>query len=55
MKIEKLEGLLAQATKRERTYLKIKALAVFLYFNGICLRAVSLVLNTWAITSATKL
>jgi len=27
MRTEKLEDLLAQATKRERTYLKIKALA----------------------------
>jgi len=45
MKIEKLKDLLAQATKRERTYLKIKALSVFLYFNGLSLRAISLVLK----------
>jgi len=45
MKIEKLEELLVQVTKRERTYLKIKALSVFLYFNGLSSRAISLVLK----------
>jgi len=45
MKIEKLEELIAQVTKRERIYLKIKALAIFLYFNGLSLRAVALVLK----------
>ena len=45
MGIKKLEKLIAKATKRERTDIKIKTLAVFLYFNGLSLRAVSAALE----------
>ena len=42
MEIKKPEKLLAKATKRERTNIKIKTLAVFPYFNGLSLRAAAL-------------
>jgi transposase-like protein len=42
---KKLEELVAKTTKRKRTPLQIKTLAIFLYFNGLSLRAISQVLD----------
>ena len=37
--------VIVKATKRERTDIKIKTFAVFLYFNGLSLKAVSVALE----------
>ncbi len=45
MRIEEIEKLLALVTVKERTCLKAKAPAVFLYFNGLSLRNVAIALR----------
>ena len=45
MDLKRLEELVKRATQRERIPVQIKTIAIFLYFNGISLRAISLFLQ----------
>jgi len=41
MDLRKLEQLVRKVTQRERTPYQVKTIAIFLYFNGLSLRAIS--------------
>ncbi len=41
MELKKLEEIVKKATQRERMPIQIKTIAIYLYFNGLSLRAIS--------------
>ena len=47
MELKRLEELVRRATQRERMPIQIKTIAIFLYFNGLSLRAISQILQYW--------